>query len=117
MKATTAVRLLTALPLLSVGLILAGCPPHTTIANINRDPGHYAGKDITLAGRASNSFGALGTGVFQLDDGTGSMWVYSQNYGVPSDGAKVSVTGRVEQGFNFGGRNFAIILRQTEPRH
>jgi hypothetical protein len=43
--------------------------------------------------------------------------VYSQGYGVPSGGAKVGVTGRISQGFSFGGRTFAVILRETERRH
>jgi hypothetical protein len=55
--------------------------------------------------------------MFQVDDGSGSMWVYSQNYGVPGNGSKVAVTGRLSQGFSFGGRSFAIILRQTQARH
>jgi hypothetical protein len=96
--------------------LLLGCPPRTTIAEINRDPGKYQGKEITVAGNVSDAFGALGTGVFQIDDGTGRLWVFSQNYGVPGSGAKVSVTGRLEQGFSFGGRSFALALRQTQPR-
>lgn len=96
-------------------LCLAGCP-HTNIATINNDPGRFAGKEVTIAGRVSNSFGALGSGVFEVDDGTGQMWVFSR-YGVPGSGAKVAVTGHVEQGFSFGGRNFATILKETERRH
>ncbi|PYX87029.1 MAG: hypothetical protein DMG68_13195 [Acidobacteria bacterium] len=99
------------------GFVLVGCPTHTSIANITRDPGHFAGKDVTVAGHVSDSFGALGAGVFQIDDGTGTIWVYSGSYGVPSNGAKVAVTGRIEQGFSFGGRSFATILRETQPRH
>jgi hypothetical protein len=45
------------------------------------------------------------------------MWVFSQNYGVPGNGAKVAVTGQIAQGFNFGGRNFATILKETKRRH
>jgi hypothetical protein len=103
--------------LLALTLLLLGCPPRTTIAEINRDPGKYQGKEITVAGTVSDAFGALGSGVFQIDDGTGRLWVFSQNYGVPGSGAKVSVTGRLEQGFAFGGRSFALALRQTQPRH
>jgi hypothetical protein len=98
-------------------LWLAGCPQRTTIANINRDPGRFTGKEVTIAGQVTSSFGALGSGVFQLDDGTGRMWVFSQNYGVPGNGARVAVTGRIEQGFNFGGRNFATILKESKRRH
>jgi hypothetical protein len=91
---------------------LVGCP-RTSIADINKDPGHYAGKDVTIGGRVSNSFGALGNGVFEIDDGSGRMWVFSQSYGVPSTGSKVAVTGRIEQGFSFGGRSFAVIMKET----
>jgi len=59
----------------------------------------------------------MGRGAFLLDDGTGTMWVFAGNYGVPGGGAKVAVTGYVEQGFTMGGRNFATILRETERRH
>lgn len=98
-------------------LCLAGCPPSVTIADINKDPGKYAGKEVSIKGTTSNSFGAMGKGVFQLDDGTGNIWVFSQNFGVPSGGAKVEVTGRVEQGFSFGGQSYAVILKETKERH
>lgn len=98
-------------------LWLAGCPQRTTIGKINGDPGKFAGKEVTIAGRVTNSFGALGSGVFEVDDGTGRMWVFSQNYGVPNNGAKVAVTGQIQQGFSFGGRNFGTILKETERRH
>jgi hypothetical protein len=98
-------------------LALAGCPPSVSIADINKDPGRYAGKEVTISGTASDSFGAMGNGIFRMDDGTGSMWVFSQNFGVPGSGNKVAVTGRVEQGFSFGGRSYAVILRETKERH
>jgi hypothetical protein len=102
--------------LLSTVFLLA-CPTRAKIADINRDPGKYQGKEISVAGKVFDAFGALGTGVFQIDDGTGRLWVFSQDYGVPGSGAKVAVTGRLEQGFSFGGRSFALALRQTQARH
>ncbi|HKV91003.1 MAG TPA: hypothetical protein VJW20_00495 [Candidatus Angelobacter sp.] len=102
---------------LTVGmLLLTGCPT-TSIAEINRDPGRFAGKNVSIHGTVSDSFGALGNGIFQIDDGSGRMWIYSQNYGVPGNGNRVTVTGRIEQGFAFGGRSFGVILRETESRH
>ncbi|HEY1272726.1 MAG TPA: hypothetical protein VGF08_12100 [Terriglobales bacterium] len=103
--------------ILAATLVLLGCPPRASISQINRDPGKYAGKEVTIAGHVSDSFGALGKGVFQVNDGTGTMWVFSDTYGVPSNGAKIAVTGRIEQGFSFGGRSFATILKETQPRH
>jgi hypothetical protein len=96
-------------------LFLAGCSSSIRIADINSDPGRYAGKDVTITGNTANAFAALGNGVYQVDDGSGTMWVFSQS-GVPNAGVKVTVTGRVEQGFSFGGRNYGMILRETEPR-
>ena len=104
--------------LLIVGtLVLAACPSRTSIERINRDPGRYAGKEVAIAGHVTTSFGALGTGVYEVDDGSGRMWVFSERYGVPSNGARVAVTGRIEQGFSFGGRSFSTVLRETERRH
>lgn len=98
-------------------LFLAGCPASTTIAEITRDPGKFSGSDVTITGQVSEAFGALGKGIFQIDDGTGKIWVYSDTYGVPGNGNKVAVTGRIEQGFAFAGRNYGMILRETEKRN
>ena len=98
-------------------LVLVACPTRTNIGKILRDPGRYAGREVAIGGRVSSSFGALGTGVYQVDDGTGQIWVYSQRYGVPGNGAKVGVRGTISQGFSFGGRSFAVVLRETERRH
>jgi len=41
--------------------------------------------------------------------------VYSQNCGTPSNGSKVGVVGRIDmQGINVMGRNFGMILKETE---
>ena len=110
-------RLSIALLVMAATLVLAGCPTRTSIERINRDPGRYVGKEVAIAGHVTTSFGALGTGVFEVDDGTGRMWVFSERYGVPGNGARVGVRGRIEQGFSFGGRSFATIMRETERRH
>ncbi len=98
-------------------LLMMGCTTHAAIADINKDPGRYSTKDIAIRGTVSGAFAAMGTGVFQMDDGSGRIWVYSQNFGVPGNGENVSVVGRVEQGFAFGGRNYGVILRETEARN
>ena len=105
------------LMLAAATLILTACPTRTSIEKIERDPGKFVGKEVTIAGRVSNAFGALGTGAYEVDDGTGRLWVYSGGMGVPGNGAKVAVTGTISQGMNIGGRTFAIILKQTERRH
>ena len=105
------------LPVVALALAaLAGCRTTTTIAEINRDPGRFADKEITISGQTSNAFGGMGNGIFSVDDGTGKIWVFSQNFGIPADGGKETVTGQVQQGFNFGGRSYGMIFRETKPR-
>jgi hypothetical protein len=110
-------RVILAFAVIAAMVVIMGCPTQASIANIIKDPGHYAGKDVRIEGTVADSFAALGNGVFQIDDGTGRMWVYSQNFGVPGNGNKIEVIGRIEQGFAVGGRSFGVILRETEARH
>lgn len=110
-------RLLTVILIAGTTASLAGCPPRESIARIDRTPARYEGREISIAGRVTNSFGAMGTGMYQIDDGTGRMWVFSENFGIPGRDARMAVTGRMEEGFSFGGRHFAMILRETRRPH
>ncbi len=96
-------------------IFLLGCET-VKISDINRDPGRYGGKEVTISGRVTGSFGALSEGAFEVDDGTGRIWVLSEGFGVPSQGARVRVTGHVQSGINFGGRSFGTVLRETQRR-
>jgi hypothetical protein len=96
-------------------LLLAGCPS-TKIGDIQKDPGRYMNKQITVSGKVSSSYGMLGMGMFQVNDGSGSIWVLSENYGVPGQGTNVDVTGQLVQTTSFGGKNFSNVLRETKPR-
>jgi hypothetical protein len=98
-------------------LLLAGCPPRLKISDIQRDPGKYMNKEVTVAGRVDRAFGALGMGIFQVDDGTGKMWVLSESYGVPGEGANVGVTGTLIQTATFAGKSYSNVLRETRRRH
>src|SRR5258708_33544847 len=95
-------RLSFTLLIVAGSLILAACPTRTSIERINRDPGRYVGKEVAIAGHVTTSFGALGTGGFEVDDGTGRMWVFSESYRVPGNGGKVGGSGRIAQGVRFG---------------
>ena len=103
---------------LATALVLAfvGCTTATTVRKIQNDPGKFYGKEVSLKGKVTSSFGALGQGVYQLDDGTGKIWVLSEGFGVPGKDAEVKVVGRLVESVAFGGRSFATALRQTERR-
>jgi hypothetical protein len=103
--------------LLGATLLLAACPPRRSIESINRDPARFSNHEVTIAGRVVNSFDVMGVGAFEIDDGTGRLWVYSNNFGVPGKGTTAAVTGTIQQGFSLGGRNFAMILHETRRHH
>ena len=98
-------------------LILTACPQERSVAQIQRDPSRYANKEVGIRGTVVSSWGALGTGMYEVDDGTGRIWVMSQNYGVPGKGARIGVAGTIVPTLSFGGRSFATGLRETRRRH
>src|SRR5882724_11594849 len=98
--------------LLAAGaLVLTACS-QTTISKINADPARYKGKEVGVAGRVTDSYGIAGTGAYELDDGTGRIWVATTR-GVPSRGSKVGVKGHVLTGFAISGRSFGTVLEET----
>jgi hypothetical protein len=103
------------LVLLSGTILLTACPSQTSIAKINADPARYSGKEIGIAGTVTNSYGALGQGAYELDDGTGRIWVATTR-GIPSKGARVGAKGYVHNGFSFAGRSFGTVMEETDRR-
>jgi hypothetical protein len=82
------------------------------IARINADPSRYRNRDVRVEGNVTNSFGALGTGGYQVSDGTGSIYVLSTGSGVPSKGSRVQVTGTVMNGATVMGRSYGTAIRE-----
>ena len=102
--------------ILLLGLALAGCE-QKSISEINADPGRFMHKEVMVAGRVTQSIGALGHGIYQVDDGTGAIWVYASNSGVPSKGAMVGVKGHIMPTITFLGLNYATVIQETARRH
>jgi hypothetical protein len=99
--------------LLAAVFLLTACPSQTSISKINADPARYRNKEVGIVGTVKDSYGALGQGAYEIDDGTGRLWVVTRR-GVPSRGARIGVKGRVYTGFNFGGRNYGTVLEETD---
>ena len=94
-------KLLLAMVLASAMLVLVGCE-YKTINQILAEPQRYKNHDVGITGNVVRSFSVLGTGAYQVDDGTGKMWVVAKN-NVPREGARVGVKGKIQDGFNLGG--------------
>jgi len=94
-------KLLLAMVLASVMLVLVGCESRT-INQILAEPQRYANHDVGITGNVVRSYSVLGAGAYQVDDGTGKMWVVAKN-NVPREGARIGVKGKIRDGFNLGG--------------
>ena len=88
------------LALLGTVLFLTSCE-QKSINQIMADPQRYANKDVTVVGKVIKSYSVMGNGAYQIDDGTGKLWVVSKT-GVPREGARVAVKGKIRDGFSLG---------------
>jgi hypothetical protein len=84
----------------------------TTINKINGDPSRYYDKKVTIEGTVTDSYGVLGEGAYELDDGTGRIWVIAER-AVPARGSRVEAKGHIITGFVYRGRNLAAALRES----
>jgi hypothetical protein len=83
-----------------VALLAAGCGG-VTINKVLADPGKYRNDRITVPGTVTESASVLGRGAYRLSDGDQSLWVITTG-GAPRKGARVRVTGRVQEGYDLG---------------
>ena len=95
--------------------LVTACPSQTNIARINADPGRYRNKEVAIVGRVTDSYGVLGQGAYEIDDGTGRIWVATRR-GIPSRGSQVGTKGYVHNGFSFGGRSYGTVIEETDRR-
>ena len=108
------VRRFTPWVLAAVTLVsLAGCKGATPIQKLLDDPSQYDGQLVQIAGTVTKSVGVLGTGLYQVDDGTGKLFVVSKDGGAPREGAKVGVRGTFKSAFTIGTET-AAVLQETE---
>ncbi|HKZ00618.1 MAG TPA: hypothetical protein VJ180_00165 [Pyrinomonadaceae bacterium] len=101
--------------LVTATLFLTACPEQASIAKINADPGRYSKKEVSIVGRVTDSYGIPGYGAYEIDDGTGRLWVVTTR-AVPSRGSQVGAKGKVYSGLTWGGRSFGTVLEETDRR-
>ena len=97
-------------------LLLTACPSQTNIAKINANPDRYRGKEVGIVGTVTDSYGIPGAGAYEIDDGTGKIWVATKRGGVPSRGSRVGAKGYVRNGITFNGRSYGTVMEETDRR-
>jgi len=97
-----------------LGMVFVGltaCSRTIHIKDLLDRPQEYDGKTVEVEGTVTQSAGVLGTGAFEIDDGTGKIFVIAKGQGVPRQGAKTKAQGRFESIFSFLGRTMAAIVQ------
>jgi hypothetical protein len=109
-----------AITLISLTVIFAaGCPERRSVANLERNPGKYNGKQVTVVGVVRNTYGGgipgtpIGGGIYEVDDGTGTIWVIAHG-NVPNKGAEVAVSGTYGNAISWSGRNYGTGINQEQ---
>jgi hypothetical protein len=91
-----------------VMLLAAGCGA-TSINKVLADPGKYRSQAVTVHGTVDESVSILGRGAYRITDADQHLWVVT-NSGAPRKGARVDVTGRVQEGYDLSAFGGAIKL-------
>ena len=107
-------RKLAILPLLLLALASAACE-RQTISRILADPARYHDKDVGIVGKVDKSFSVLNYGFYEIDDGTGRMYVVTRR-GAPARGSRVGARGKVNNYFSFAGQNYGTVLMEEDRR-
>ena len=102
----------------AVFLIVAGCNNGgTRISSILQSPDSYMSKEVAIGGQVTKSYSVnllvSEIGAYQVDDGTGKIWVISRT-DVPPEGSKVGLKGTVGSGIKFGREIFGTLIREKE---
>lgn len=87
----------------------------TRIGDIEKSPGRWDGRTVTIAGKVTGTHNLLVVKYYQVDDGTGEIAVVTQD-GLPKEGDHVRVKGRVEQAFAIGTAHLVVIVEEPPSR-
>jgi hypothetical protein len=85
---------------LVVAALATGCAAKS-INQVLADPGRYRNDTITVHGTVAESASIVGRGAYKITDGDQGLWVIT-NSGAPRKGARVNVTGRLQEGYDLG---------------
>ncbi len=106
---------------LSVCFLSIACPKRMSIGDIEANPGKFTNKDVAVAGVVKTSYGASipivnqSGGIYKIDDGTGSIWVITKR-SVPSKDAQLGVKGKIQNGVNYNGKNYGLVLIEDDRK-
>jgi hypothetical protein len=96
----TRTRFLGAGLLFVLALGVTGCGARS-INDLIADPAKYRNRSVTVGGTVEQSASVAGRGAYLIADRGQSLWVVTTS-GAPRQGARVKVTGRLQDGYDLG---------------
>jgi hypothetical protein len=98
-------------------VVVAACASllATKIGDIQKEPGKYDGKKVTVVGKVTAAHNLLVAKYYEIDDGTGRIAVVTQS-ALPNEGDSVTVKGKVNQAFAVGSAHLVVIVEETPSR-
>jgi hypothetical protein len=95
-------------------VLTAGCASGARIAEIQQFPGRYADRTVSIDGVVTTAWSIplVPYRFYRVDDGTGEITVLARNERIPSQGARVTVRGHVNEVGSFGGRAVGLHIEQ-----
>jgi hypothetical protein len=98
---------------LAIAALSCGCEK-TNISDILQNPVPFEGNPITIAGKVAESAPAAMPSAYEVDDGTGQIWVVTEKIVLPPKGSQIAVTGLVISSSSQGPFNLPTILHETK---
>ena len=93
---------------LGASLLAIGCATRS-INQVLADPAKYRNQSVTVRGTVDQSASVMGKGAYRITDKEQGLWVVT-NSGAPRKGARVEVTGRIQDGYDLSAFGSAIKL-------
>lgn len=113
--------------ILLCGLLFAvaftvACPKRTSIADLNANPSKYQNKTVAIAGKVKRSYGAsipgtpISGGIYEIDDGSGSIWVITDQ-AVPAKDSEIGVQGKFGNAVSYNGKNYGSGIFEDKRKY
>ena len=87
----------------------------TKIGDIQKAPGQYDGRSVTIAGKVTGTHNLVFVKYYEVEDGTGRIPVVTES-ALPNEGDRVTVKGKVNQAFSVGSTHFVVIVEEPPRR-
>ena len=105
----TVVRRVVSGGVIVAALMMAAACGARSINDVLADPAKYRNESVTVRGTVDQSASIMGKGAYRISDGDQGLWVVTSS-GAPRKGARVEVTGRIQDGYDLSSFGNAIKL-------